>query len=238
MAVPRRLRQLILVLGLVAGALIAAVESSPPARAQFFFPFFDNRPTPSPSLRLRHRDDGAVFDFRRRVHREKTRPAGKLHKRSAPAQNEAGRPAGKANGGAGADAAAKAMPGTGGGGGAAPAVEGPPPPYEPQLLRLSEIMGALSYLQGLCGAPASDKTADKSLDKSLNSWRSQMESLMTAENAGPNRRERLAGAYNRGLQGYEYFYHGCTANARLVRERFLDEGAKIAHDISAKYRAN
>ena len=33
-----------------------------------------------------------------------------------------------------------------------PAAEGPPPPYEPQLLRLSEILGALSYLRDLCGA--------------------------------------------------------------------------------------
>ena len=34
-----------------------------------------------------------------------------------------------------------------------PPAEPPPPPYEPQLLRLSEIMGSLAYLRGLCGAP-------------------------------------------------------------------------------------
>jgi hypothetical protein len=33
----------------------------------------------------------------------------------------------------------------------APKVEGPPPPFEPQLLRLSEIMGALAVLDPLCG---------------------------------------------------------------------------------------
>jgi uncharacterized protein (TIGR02301 family) len=65
-----------------------------------------------------------------------------------------------------------------------------------------------------------------------------MENLMDAENAGPSRREKLAGAFNRGLRGYEFSYHACTPSARLVSARFLDEGARIAHDISTRYRAN
>ncbi len=38
-----------------------------------------------------------------------------------------------------------------------PVAEAPPPAYEPQLLRLSEIMGSLAYLQTICAeqpAPA------------------------------------------------------------------------------------
>ena len=61
---------------------------------------------------------------------------------------------------------------------------------------------------------------------------------MNAEAAGPSRREKLAGAYNHGLQGYQFSYHACTPNALLARQRFLDEGARLSHDISARYRAN
>lgn len=120
----------------------------------------------------------------------------------------------------------------------APVVEGPPPPYEPQLLRLSEIMGALAYLQSICAAP--DKaapTAGKPAEED-HPWRERMQTLMTAEAAGPARREKLAGAYNRGLQGYEYSYRVCTPNAQLARRRFLDEGERLAHEITTQYRAN
>lgn len=100
-----------------------------------------------------------------------------------------------------------------------------PPPYQAQLLRLAEIMGGLAVLQPLCGG-APDPL------------RSQMEALMAAENAGPAQRERLAGAYNRGFEGWRAFYRDCTANARVAQARFTQEGAQIAHDISARYRAN
>ncbi|MCI4680149.1 TIGR02301 family protein [Rhodoblastus acidophilus] len=198
----------LLVLGLCVGGLAWAAQSGAPARAQFFFPFFDNRPTTRPDMGYRRHRDGGVIELRPKSHRKRPRAADKKPKapKLAPAAPEN----------------AKAVPTP------APAVEGPPPPYEPQLLRLSEIMGALSYLQTLCGAS----------DGNAALWRDQMENLMSAENAGPSQREKLAGAYNRGLRGYEYSYHVCTPNARLVSERFLDEGARIAHDISSKYRAN
>jgi predicted secreted protein len=127
--------------------------------------------------------------------------------------------------------------------------EAPPPAYEPQLLRLSEVMGALAYLQTVCDAPggaapvtsassgaaSSDAALDTARDKA---WRDRMEALMTAEEAGPSRREKLAGAFNRGWQGYQYSYRICTPNAQLARSRFLEEGASLAHDISTRFRAN
>ncbi len=61
---------------------------------------------------------------------------------------------------------------------------------------------------------------------------------MSAEGAGLARRERLAGAYNHGLQGYQFSYRVCTPSALLARRRFLDEGARLAHEISTQYRAN
>ncbi|MCW2275513.1 TIGR02301 family protein [Rhodoblastus acidophilus] len=106
----------------------------------------------------------------------------------------------------------------------APKVEGPPPPFEPQLLRLSEIMGALAVLDPLCG------------DSGTTGWRENMQKLMEAQESGPMQRERLAGAYNRGLRGYTYFHRRCTAGADLARVRLMDEGGRLAHDVATAYR--
>jgi uncharacterized protein (TIGR02301 family) len=105
----------------------------------------------------------------------------------------------------------------------APAVEGPPPPYEPQLLRLSEILGALAFLRDLCGAQDGDD------------WRAKMASLLDAEAQSGQRRQKLTGAFNRGFRSYETTYRGCTPNARSAITRYLDEGARIAHDIAYRY---
>lgn len=107
----------------------------------------------------------------------------------------------------------------------APVVDGPPPPYQSQLLRLAEVMGALSALRPLCG-------------EGQGALRAEMEALMAAENAGPRQRERLAGAYNRGFDGWRAFYRDCTDNARVAAARFGQEGARLSHEIAARYRAN
>lgn len=107
-----------------------------------------------------------------------------------------------------------------------PQVEGPPPPYEPQLLRLSEILGALSFLRDLCG------------DADGDDWRAKMTSLLDAEAKSGQRRAKLTGAFNRGFHGYETTYRSCTGNARSAIARYLDEGGKIAHDIAYRYGAS
>jgi uncharacterized protein (TIGR02301 family) len=107
-----------------------------------------------------------------------------------------------------------------------PTVEGPPPPYEPQLLRLSEILGALSYLRDICGARDGD------------AWRGKMSALLDAEAKSQTRRERLAGAFNRGFRGYEVIYRTCTPNAETVITRYLNEGGRIARDINYRYGAS
>ena len=106
---------------------------------------------------------------------------------------------------------------------AAPAPEPPPPPYESQLLRLAEVLGALSYLRDLCG----DKDGDK--------WRENMRALMEAEAQTQSRKERLAGAFNRGFRGYETLYRSCTDNAQTVIQRMLDEGTKLSDDVANRF---
>ncbi len=97
------------------------------------------------------------------------------------------------------------------------------PLYEGQLLRLSEIMGALAYLRDLCG------------DGDGEEYRSRMAALLDAEGTTPERREKLAGAYNRGYRGYETTYGQCTPNARSAIARFVAEGGRLARDISDRY---
>ena len=99
----------------------------------------------------------------------------------------------------------------------------PPPPYEPQLLRLAEVMGALAYLRDLCGQKDGEK------------WRARMAALLEVEASTEARKERLAGAYNKGFSGYETIYKSCTSNAELVIDRYLDEGGRIARDVTNKY---
>ena len=104
----------------------------------------------------------------------------------------------------------------------APAAE-PPPPYEPQLLRLAEIMGALAYLRELCGAHDADV------------FHAKMAGLLETEAKSEARKESLAGAYNDGFRGYQLNYRVCTPAAREVIAHFLDEAAKISSDVAGRY---
>lgn len=105
----------------------------------------------------------------------------------------------------------------------APAGDGPPPPYEPQLLRLSEILGALAYLRDLCGAKDGEE------------WRAKMSSLLEAEAKAGSRRQKLASAFNRGFRGYETTYRACTPNAESAISRYVQEGGRLAHEITYRY---
>jgi uncharacterized protein (TIGR02301 family) len=110
---------------------------------------------------------------------------------------------------------------------AAPAPDAePPPPYDPEILRLAEILGALTYLDALC---ASNPPGD---------WRAKMQALLEADAKSAARKERLAGSYNRGFHDYQRTYHLCTPNAQAIIGRFLAEGGKIAHEVVNRYGAS
>jgi uncharacterized protein (TIGR02301 family) len=104
-----------------------------------------------------------------------------------------------------------------------PAAEAPPPPYEGQMLRLSEVMGALVFLRDLCG------------DKDAEDWRGKMSALLDAEAPNGPRRAQYVAAFNRGFRGYELTYRVCTANAKVATARYLDEAAKISRDITYRF---
>jgi uncharacterized protein (TIGR02301 family) len=104
-----------------------------------------------------------------------------------------------------------------------PAPPDAPPPYEAQLLRLAELIGALTYLRDLCG------------DGDGAAFRAKFASLVDTEGTTDARKESLAGAFNRGFRDYELTYRACTPTARQIVARFLDEASRIAKDVANRY---
>jgi uncharacterized protein (TIGR02301 family) len=105
----------------------------------------------------------------------------------------------------------------------APVVEPPPAPYEKELLRLAEIMGSLAMLRPLCTSPDGKE------------WSRRMQILLDTEGTTPGRKERLAGAYNKGYQAYALTYRVCTPSAQEASARFLQEGEQLARNITGRY---
>jgi len=114
----------------------------------------------------------------------------------------------------------------------APAAKPPPkpaathseaPPYEADLLRLAELMGALAYLRDLCheGDGAG--------------FRERIGQLIASDPRPQEAKDLLAGAFNRGFDGYRLTYRDCTSNARSTMADYLDETQKIAREVAAKY---
>lgn len=96
-------------------------------------------------------------------------------------------------------------------------------PFDTSLQRLAEIMGALHYLRALCGADDGPR------------WRMELQALVDAEAPSGERRTRIVAAFNRGYRGFQTTYRTCTPAADLAIRRYLEEGAKIARDITARY---
>ena len=96
-------------------------------------------------------------------------------------------------------------------------------PFDPDLLRLAEILGSLHYLRGICGANEGLK------------WRNEMQALIDAEAPSGDRRARMIANFNRGYRGFQQSYRTCTPAADLVIRRYLEEGSKIAREMTARY---
>lgn len=98
-----------------------------------------------------------------------------------------------------------------------------PAPFDTDLQRLGEILGALHYLRAVCGANEGSK------------WRNEMQALIDAEAPNGERRRKIVASFNRGYRGFQQTYRTCTPAADLAIRRYLDEGAKIAREITARY---
>ena len=98
-----------------------------------------------------------------------------------------------------------------------------PAPFDGDLERLAEVLGALHYLRPLCGA--NEKTK----------WRDQMQALLGAEAPNGERHDKLVANFNNGYRSFQRTYRTCTPAANLVVRRYLDEGARISREITARY---
>ena len=96
-------------------------------------------------------------------------------------------------------------------------------PFDGDLQRLSEILGALHYLRGLCGAKEGQK------------WRNEMQALIEAETSAGERRARIVASFNRGYRNFQQTYRTCTPAADFAIRRYLEEGSKISREITARY---
>jgi uncharacterized protein (TIGR02301 family) len=96
-------------------------------------------------------------------------------------------------------------------------------PFDADLQRLAEILGALHYLRDVCGFKEGQK------------WRQQMQALIDAEAPAGERRDRMVAGFNRGYRGFQQTYRTCTPAADMAIRRYLAEGSKIARDVTARY---
>lgn len=96
-------------------------------------------------------------------------------------------------------------------------------PYTTDLLRLSELLGALHHLRPLCGA------AEARL------WRDKMANLLAAENPSAELRGRMIGRFNRAYRDLADVHRVCTPAAQAIVGRYVIEGERIAADIVARY---
>ena len=96
-------------------------------------------------------------------------------------------------------------------------------PFDGDLQRLAEILGSLHYLRGICGSNDGPK------------WRNQMQALLDAETPSGDRRTRMIAGFNRGYNGFQQTYRTCTPAATVAIRRYVEEGAKISRDLTARY---
>lgn len=104
-----------------------------------------------------------------------------------------------------------------------PAPADAPAPYDRDLMRMAEVIGSLAFLRNLC------TMADAA------EWPARMKALIEAEGITPSRRDRLAGAYNRGYRSYALTYRVCTPAAHEAAARFLAEGERLSHALAGRF---
>ncbi|WP_337266466.1 TIGR02301 family protein [Oryzifoliimicrobium ureilyticus] len=97
-------------------------------------------------------------------------------------------------------------------------------PYDEKLLRLSEVMGSVHYLRTLC------KANDKQ------DWRNIVQQILENETKGEElRKQRLTAAFNRGYRAFASVYTDCTPAAVMAEERYRNEGATLAGEITSRF---
>lgn len=97
-------------------------------------------------------------------------------------------------------------------------------PYDDKLGRLAEVLGSVHYLRTLCKAENGEE------------WRVRMQQLLDSETKDePARKEKLTAAFNRGYRAFASVYTDCTPAAIMAEERYRNEGATLATEITSRF---
>ncbi|WP_283194917.1 TIGR02301 family protein [Rhizobium sp. AN80A] len=97
-------------------------------------------------------------------------------------------------------------------------------PYDDRLGRLAEVLGSVHYLRTLCKARNGEE------------WRARMQQLLDSETKDePGRKEKLTAAFNRGYRAFASVYTDCTPAAIVAEERYRNEGATLATEITSRF---
>lgn len=99
----------------------------------------------------------------------------------------------------------------------------PDPAYQQRLERFAEVLGALHQLRGLC------------LPEEREIWRQEMAAFLAVEQPAQDRRERIVGAFNRGMAALAETHRICTPAARLAGDRYRTEAAQLAREIVGRF---
>ncbi|MEQ9520036.1 MAG: TIGR02301 family protein [Parvibaculum sp.] len=95
---------------------------------------------------------------------------------------------------------------------------------ESDLVRLSEILGAVHHLREVCNANEGQL------------WRGKMQELLKLEEPSTDLKELLIARFNRAYHQHRQAYARCTGQARTDATRLLDEGAALTDRLAARTR--
>ena len=91
--------------------------------------------------------------------------------------------------------------------------------YDSQLMRLSEILGAVHYLRELCQGKDGQR------------WRDAVNQLIKTEGNPALRRATIARRFNLGYRGYRRTYRKCTPSAKNTITRFFKEAIEVSSSL-------
>ena len=95
-----------------------------------------------------------------------------------------------------------------------------PAPYDHDLQRLSEILGALHFLRGICNSNEGQK------------WRNEALALINAEAPSGKRHDDMVASFNRGYLSFQS-YRTCISVADVVVGRYLETQRSLATSTRA-----
>lgn len=98
-----------------------------------------------------------------------------------------------------------------------------PAPYEPQMLRLAEVLGSLHFLRRLCNRGEGPI------------WRDSMAALLEAERPSEATVRKLRARFNRGFGAFSRAYARCTPAAVRAAELYQAEGTQLSSQIVSRY---